>query len=57
VVSLEDQVAIFREDRCVAKQTVKGLAEFAKGRDMRTGSAQTEDFNVIYLYDRADGFG
>ena len=57
VVSLEDHVAVFRENRCVAKKTVKGLAKFATGRDMKTGWGRTEDFNIIYLYDKADGFG
>jgi hypothetical protein len=50
-----DAVIISTAKAIIAKRTVKGLAKFlAAAKAFKLGWARTEDFNIIYLYDKAD---
>ncbi len=51
-----DRVAISLADGCTVRRQVKGLGRFVAGaREFRLGWAELADFEVICLYDAADG--
>lgn len=51
-----DTVSVLGESGVVAQQTANGLGAFVgKAQDLRLGWAAFEDFEVIYIYDKADG--
>ncbi len=55
VVMLGDTVAVLRGEEEVAREEVTGLGRFiANAGALRVGWAELPDFEVVYLYDRAD---
>lgn len=55
VLILGDQFMVLRGDVLVTRRTVPGLAAFVgAATDLRLGWATFDDFEVLYVYDRAD---
>jgi|GEM_PF-3170351 len=56
VVTLGDRLAVYRDEVCVGDEVVRGLAKFVAraGACIRLGFARTADFEIVYLYDKAD---
>ena len=56
-----DTVIVSTPEAILAKRTIPGMAKFFKAaKAFRLGWARTDDFNIIYLYDKADddfGYG
>ena len=51
-----DVVTVINEKVIVTKQRAVGISRFVKrAKDLRLGWAMFPDFEVIYLYDKADG--
>ena len=45
----------FKEKTLVKSQRVENLSKFLKkAKDLKLGWAKTEDFNIIYIYDKKD---
>ena len=50
-----DTVTVLTKRGIEAQKKVEGLGEFVRGaRELRLGWGCTEDFNIIYIYDKAD---
>lgn len=50
-----DTVMVLREGRVVTQQDARGLGHFVgRARDLRLGWAVFDDFEVVYVYDKAD---
>lgn len=47
---------VLRAETFVTSQTVRGLGAFVgKARNLRLGWAEFSDFELVYIYDTADG--
>jgi len=59
VVAAGDEVLIQSDDRDDYRSRVDGLGRYTSGRleSLRLGWARTADFEIVYIYDRQDGFG
>ncbi len=59
VVVLGDRVAVFRGDEEVASEVVAGQGRFVAGAgELKVEWGETADFEILYLYDKADsGWG
>lgn len=53
------EITVEAGGRQLTQERVPGLQEFlTRAKDLRLGLGQTEDFNIIYLYDaKDDNFG
>jgi hypothetical protein len=50
-----DAVTVLRDGAIVTRQTAPGLGRFVgRARDLRLGWAMFRDFDVVYIYDKAD---
>lgn len=57
VLMFGDTVHVMKDEVIVTAQTARGLEAFlVKARDLRIGWAMFDDFEVIYLYDKADAY-
>ncbi len=51
-----DAVVVERDGEEVAREEVVNLGQFvAKAGDLRLGWGDTGDFEIVFIYDRADG--
>ena len=59
VITGEHDVLVCSEERGNLQREIKGIGEYVSKRigEIRLGWAQTEDFEILYIYDRRDGFG
>ncbi len=55
VLIVGDTVTVLRDGTIMTRQTAQGLGRFAgRAKDLRLGWAAFADFEVVYIYDKAD---
>lgn len=55
VLIVDDMITVLRGSTIVSRQTVQGLDRFVgAATDLRLGWAAFADFEVVYVYDKAD---